>query len=115
MGRLMVNAVGRARDQWNRGGRPERFGRPAPARGRQGKEMSKGQVGRATGAFALLLLAQIPAVAASAAEPADRAPDEVRALATAYDDSGHDLFVRFAAAPGNIVFSPYSIDRKAHV
>ena len=109
MGRIMVNAVGRARDQWNRGGRPERFGTSGAGTGRQGKEMSKGQVGRATSAFALLLLAQIPVVAATAAEPADRAPDDVRALAAAYDASGHDLFVRFGAAPGNIVFSPYSI------
>jgi serpin B len=71
--------------------------------------MSIGQVRRAASAFALLSLAQIPVVAASAAEPADRAPDEVRALAAAYDASGHDLFVRFGASPGNIVFSPYSV------
>jgi serpin B len=34
---------------------------------------------------------------------------QVRALTAAYNASGHDLFVKFAAKPGNIVFSPYSI------
>src|SRR5580704_8059074 len=57
-------------------------------------------------AWAGLLLAQaagLPTVgAAHAAEP-------VRAVTTAYNASGHDLFAEFAAAPGNIVFSPYSI------
>ena len=33
----------------------------------------------------------------------------VRALTAAYDASAHDLFTTFAAKPGNIVFSPYSI------
>jgi serpin B len=44
------------------------------------------------------------------ARPA-RAADEtaVRALTAAYNASGHDLFKVFAASPGNIVFSPYSI------
>jgi serpin B len=37
----------------------------------------------------------------------DLAP--LRALTAAYNASGHDLFVTFAAKPGNIVFSPYSI------
>ena len=32
-----------------------------------------------------------------------------RALAAAYNASGHELFKGFVAAPGNIVFSPYSI------
>jgi serpin B len=50
--------------------------------------------------FAGLLLAQ----AAGAAEPAP-----ARALTTAYNASGHDLFTEFIATPGNIVFSPYSI------
>ena len=42
---------------------------------------------------------------------AARADDlaQVRALTAAYNASGHDLFVQFAAKPGNIVFSPYSI------
>ena len=40
-----------------------------------------------------------------------RAEDEgsLRALTDAYNASGHDLFAKLAAAPGNIVFSPYSI------
>jgi serpin B len=50
--------------------------------------------------FAGLLLAQ----AAGAAEPA-----QMRALTSAYNASGHDLFTKFVATPGNIVFSPYSI------
>src|SRR5690242_18647620 len=38
---------------------------------------------------------------------ADRAP--VRALTAAYDASAYDMFTTFAAKPGNIVFSPYSV------
>jgi leukocyte elastase inhibitor len=40
-----------------------------------------------------------------------RAAEEVpvRALTAAYNASAHDLFTTFAAAPGNIVLSPYSI------
>ena len=34
---------------------------------------------------------------------------KVRALTGAYNESGQQLFQAFAAAPGNIVFSPYSI------
>ena len=34
---------------------------------------------------------------------------DTRALTAAYNASGHELFRRFAAAPGNVVFSPYSI------
>jgi serpin B len=36
-------------------------------------------------------------------------PSETRALTAAYNASGHDLFRRFAATPGNVVLSPYSI------
>jgi serpin B len=54
--------------------------------------------------FAGLLLAQ----AASAAEPT-QVSARVKALTTAYNASGHDLFTQFVASPGNIVFSPYSI------
>lgn len=55
-------------------------------------------------AFAALFLAQ-PALAQSA-----RGEDaRVRALTAAYDASAHDLFTTFAAKPGNIVFSPYSV------
>jgi serpin B len=41
------------------------------------------------------------------AHAADAAPS--RALSAAYNASGHDLFLKFAEEPGNIVFSPYSI------
>jgi len=34
---------------------------------------------------------------------------KVKALTAAYNESGQQLFKAFAAAPGNIVFSPYSI------
>jgi serpin B len=57
-------------------------------------------------AWAGLLLAQaagVPTVGAA------RATEQVRAVTTAYNASGHDLFTEFSAAPGNIVFSPYSI------
>ncbi len=37
------------------------------------------------------------------------AQDSSRSLTAAYNASGQDLFKRLAAAPGNIVFSPYSI------
>jgi serpin B len=42
---------------------------------------------------------------------ANAAEDDVRIkqLTAAYRDTGQALFARFAAAPGNIVFSPYSI------
>src|SRR5262245_48856413 len=36
-------------------------------------------------------------------------PGEVPALIRAYNASGQALFKDFAAGPGNIVFSPYSI------
>src|SRR5215471_581387 len=63
-------------------------------------------------AFAALFFAQAAApdgfgLVARAQERLDRAP--VRALTAAYDASAHDLFTTFAAKPGNIVFSPYSI------
>ncbi len=37
------------------------------------------------------------------------AQDQLRALTRAYNASGQDLSKSFSAAPGNIVFSPYSI------
>ena len=43
----------------------------------------------------------------AAAQPAGRA--DVQALTRAYNASGQALFREFAARPGNIVFSPYSI------
>jgi serpin B len=47
---------------------------------------------------------------AAAASPAG-APVDARAgaLASAYNASGQQLFAQFAASPGNVVFSPYSI------
>jgi serpin B len=73
-------------------------------------EMSTSPVGRIGEAFAALLLTQammMPQMLASPAHAAEAA--QVRAVATAYDAAGHDLYVRLAATPGNIVFSPYSI------
>jgi serpin B len=60
---------------------------------------SKNPVLRAGFALAALVLAS--------PVRAEQAP--VRALTAAYDASAHDLFTTFAAKPGNIVFSPYSI------
>jgi serpin B len=64
------------------------------------------RAGLAAAAFFLAQAAgpQWLAPAARAAEDA-----QVRALTAAYDASAHDLFVTFAAKPGNIVFSPYSV------
>ena len=63
---------------------------------------------RAALAFAALFLAQ--AAAPQWLAPPARADDaQVRALTAAYDASAHGLFTTFAANPGNIVFSPYSI------
>jgi serpin B len=45
-----------------------------------------------------------------ATRPMNLASEEsVTALSDAYNTSGQELFARFAAAPGNIVISPYSI------
>jgi leukocyte elastase inhibitor len=56
------------------------------------------------------MLVAVAALASNASTPA-RADDlaALRALTAAYNASGHDLFVKLAATPGNIVFSPYSI------
>jgi len=48
-------------------------------------------------------------VAAALMPSAALAQDSVRALTDAYNACGQDLFRSFAAKPGNIVFSPYSI------
>jgi serpin B len=56
---------------------------------------------------ALLLALAVGPQAFIAAAQAEEAP--VRALTAAYDASAHNLFVTFAAKPGNIVLSPYSI------
>jgi serpin B len=69
--------------------------------GRKGMEMSNGPARRAACALAALLLVQ--------AAPAAADPPQLRALTAAYNASAHDLFTTFAASPGNIVFSPYSI------
>src|SRR3984957_7235681 len=92
----MVNAAGGICDliHMERAQRGRLRARPP----RWGPEMPIRDLCRA--GFAGLLLAQ----AAAAAEPTP-----VRALTTAYNASGHDLFTQFVATPGNIVFSPYSI------
>ncbi|MCC6888886.1 MAG: hypothetical protein IT536_10150 [Hyphomicrobiales bacterium] len=58
-------------------------------------------------AAALAILAGLMPSGALGQEPASRA--QVQALTRAYNKSGHALFRDFAARPGNIVFSPYSI------
>jgi serpin B len=77
---------------------------------------SMSPIRRAGLAVAALFLVQaaVPqgvAPAARAQQASDRASDgaSVRALTAAYDASAHDLFTTFAAKPGNIVFSPYSV------
>ena len=66
-------------------------------------------LGRLGQAFALLLAQALVSLSfvVPAAQAAEAAQD--RALTAAYNASGHDLFMRFADRPGNIVFSPYSI------
>src|SRR5215468_8223893 len=48
-------------------------------------------------------------LAAALMPSAGIAQEGTRALTDAYNASGQDLFRSFAAKPGNIVFSPYSI------
>jgi serpin B len=86
--------------------RPARFGTW------KGTVMPKTPARRAGLALAAVFVAQAAAPdclapLARAQEALDQAP--VRALTAAYDASAHDLFTTFAAKPGNIVFSPYSI------
>ena len=69
--------------------------------------MSKRPVRRAGVAVAALFLAQAAAPHGFGLARAEEVP--VRALTAAYDASAHDLFTTFAARPGNIVLSPYSI------
>jgi serpin B len=78
--------------------------------------MPKTSARRAGLAFAAVLVAQAAAPdclapVARAQQALDQVSDRVsvRALTAAYDASAHDLFTTFAAKPGNIVFSPYSI------
>jgi serpin B len=69
----------------------------------EGTMMPKPSVRRARTRAALL------AMLAAGLVPAARAAEPVRALTAAYNASGHDLFTAFTAAPGNVVFSPYSV------
>jgi serpin B len=55
---------------------------------------------------AAMVLAVVAPSGAAAQETSRR---DVRELARAYDASGQALFWQFSGAPGNIVFSPYSI------
>ncbi len=55
------------------------------------------------------LIAVVAAGLSPGLVPAARAAEPVRALTAAYNASGHDLFTAFTAAPGNVVFSPYSV------
>lgn len=56
-------------------------------------------------------VAMASALSLAAAAPPAGAPVDGRAsaLASAYNASGQQLFAQFAAAPSNVVFSPYSI------
>jgi serpin B len=57
-----------------------------------------------------LLAVVVPQIAeAQVAAPEGAGRADVRALTGAYNASGQALFKEFAAGPGNIVFSPYSI------
>lgn len=58
-------------------------------------------IGRHAATAALMLAFVLPLAPATSAE----APPLIKA----YNQSGLDLFRIFAASPGNIVFSPYSI------
>jgi serpin B len=55
----------------------------------------------------LVAMAALAPFVGAVARADDLAP--LRELTAAYNASGHNLFVKFAATPGNIVFSPYSI------
>jgi serpin B len=70
---------------------------------------SKIPVRRAGLVVTALLLTQGPLFLAAPARAGEAPVQTVQALTAAYDASGHDLFTTFAATPGNIVFSPYSI------
>jgi serpin B len=65
--------------------------------------MSNGPACRAAYLLAALLLVQAAPAARAAEQP------QLRVLTGAYNASAHDLFKTFAASPGNIVFSPYSV------
>jgi serpin B len=61
-------------------------------------------------AFAPALAIAGTLMAGPAASDPIRAPDsQVKLLAQAYDTAGQRLFAKLAAAPGNVVFSPYSV------
>jgi serpin B len=57
----------------------------------------------------LLLFAAATILIAVRSPPAPVADDGVKALSGAYNSFGQELSARFAASPGNVVFSPYSI------
>src|SRR5512141_2988653 len=62
-------------------------------------------------AFGLLVSGLLGPLTSAAAQDGvnDGGNGNANALTAAYNASGQDLFKRFAATPGNIVFSPYSI------
>jgi serpin B len=61
--------------------------------------------------YAGALAAAVAALVAGsvAAEPGIAAETRTAPLAQAYNAAGHDLYGRLAAAPGNLVFSPWSV------
>src|SRR5215813_13436169 len=65
---------------------------------------------RNAGGLAAVIAIAAAMTAAQAAQPLHIAAEaRVTLLARAYNAAGQQLFGQFAAAPGNIVFSPYSI------
>ena len=64
---------------------------------------------RCCAAAMLLLSAAGTVLIAVQPPPAPVADDGVEALSEAYNSFGQELSARFAASPGNVVFSPYSI------
>jgi len=67
-------------------------------------------IGRNAGALAAVItLAGIMTAAPAAAQLHIAAEARVTLLSRAFNATGQQLFGRFAATPGNIVFSPYSV------
>jgi serpin B len=68
------------------------------------------RIGRNAGVLAAVMaVTSMIAVAPAAAQLHIAAEARVTLLARAYNATGQQLFARFAATPGNIVFSPYSV------
>src|SRR5262249_37368852 len=77
--------------------------RAFPKRGRKGLRMHRRTFLASSAAFGGLALSGFVRRAMG------QGAAQVQALTAAYNESGQQLFKAFSAAPGNIVFSPYSI------